>query len=187
MGEPEQELRLAPDERRPQGVHRGPQDVDVLVDDRTVDEALLRRDRSRIREAVVTVAGGSDDLLVARDLEERAAEDVDCKGETFIRLAQERAVGVAEQDRDRARQTAGGSGADDRTANLDPAKWHGRHGPFGEPVLGRGPEEDVGQRERAGPGVPVSADVDSRLYRAESWLTRAHECPAQLDGQRIPV
>src|SRR5437016_1836883 len=31
----------------------------------------------------------------------------------------------------------------------------------------------------------MKADVESRLYRAESWLIRACECPDHVDGQFI--
>ncbi len=70
--------RTAP-QPRPHRRQGAPQQLHVGVDERDLEEALAGGDRRRGREAVVRAPVGHDQLLVAGEHEERAAEHVDAQ------------------------------------------------------------------------------------------------------------
>ena len=77
VGQDDLERARAAPQARPGPLQGLPQQLDVGVDDRRAEEAGAAGDRRRGREAPVAVAIGDHELLVAREHEERAAEDVD--------------------------------------------------------------------------------------------------------------
>ena len=65
----------------PEALHRGPEDLDVLVDDRPVEKARAVGQRGASRKAVVMVPFRQHGLFVAGEHEEGRAEEVDGQAE----------------------------------------------------------------------------------------------------------
>src|ERR1035437_3365399 len=77
VSQPQRRLAPAPPQPRPQPREQGPEQLDILVDKRPVEQTLFVSERTGGREAILAVSGYGSELLITAEQKESGAEHVD--------------------------------------------------------------------------------------------------------------